>query len=332
MHVVGLYSQAAACDSNWAAAAETRKCDPIQARAGDSVKLPCKYTPRSRQNDYLDIEWALRSANVNGSDKVILTLSGGQVYVTPGWQQRIAFISSNCTEGDASLCFKGLAVNDSGIYNCKVKVGGEIYQTACNLTVRDNTKTAETTSVPPRNQETQQSVTGQKTVQQNTTNASENSTSATKDPSAKNYFYVMCVGIGFGIPGFIILVTYLKCKPNATCVHSSMADVSTVQQSEDFSSQGNVQQNLLRVSDEDTIYSIVQPTSKNTVKFTAQAQDQDIVYSKIQILNARQNCNENIISAPVQNIETASQLDTVMQQNPDVVYAKIIKNDNVASV
>ncbi|XP_048471273.1 uncharacterized protein LOC109938865 isoform X2 [Rhincodon typus] len=293
-----------------AAAAETRKCDPIQTRAGKSVKLPCKYTPRSHQNDYLDIEWALRSTNMNGSDKVILTLSGGQVYVTAGWQQRIVFISSNGTKGDASLCFKGLAANDSGIYNCKVKVEGKIYQTACNLTVQDNPKTAETTSVPPRNQETQQSVT---------------------DPSAKNHFYVMCVGIGFGIPGFIILVMYLKRKPNATCLHSSMAGVNTAQQSEDFSFQGNLQHSTVRVSDEDTIYSVVQPTSKNTVKSTAQAQDQDIVYSKVQILNAGQYCNENITYVPVQNMEPASQLDTVMQQNPDVVYATLKKN-NAASV
>ncbi|XP_043532342.1 uncharacterized protein LOC122540542 [Chiloscyllium plagiosum] len=66
----------------------------------------------------------------------ILTLSGRRVYVTDGWQQRIAFLSSNGTEGDASLHFMALAVNDSGIYDCKVKVEGQIYQTACNLTVQ----------------------------------------------------------------------------------------------------------------------------------------------------------------------------------------------------
>ncbi|XP_072449497.1 uncharacterized protein [Chiloscyllium punctatum] len=302
--------------------AETGLCNSIQRRAGDSVTLPCKYTPRSHQNGYLDIEWALRSTNRNDSDKLILTLSGGRVYVTDGWQQRITFFSSNGTEGDASLRFMTLAVNDSGIYDCKVKVEGQIYQTVCNLTVQDNQNATEVTSVPSTNQETQHEL---RTVQQNNTNTGENSTSPTKGDTNAS-FHIIYVGIGFGISGFIILlivlITCLKHKPSAAGLHRSRAVMNTAQQSEDFSFQGNLQNSTVRVSDEDIVYSIVHSTRKNTLKSTAQAQDQDIVHSKLQILNEVQNCNENIIYAPVQNKETASRFDTVMQQNPDAVHAK----------
>ncbi|GCC26238.1 hypothetical protein chiPu_0004653 [Chiloscyllium punctatum] len=87
---------------------------------------------------------------------------------------------SNGTEGDASLRFMTLAVNDSGIYDCKVKVEGQIYQTVCNLTVQDNQNATEVTSVPSTNQETQHEL---RTVQQNNTNTGENSTSPTKGKS-----------------------------------------------------------------------------------------------------------------------------------------------------
>ncbi|XP_060702941.1 uncharacterized protein LOC132829638 isoform X2 [Hemiscyllium ocellatum] len=276
-------------------AAETGLCNPIQRRAGDSVTLPCKYTSRSYQNGFLDIEWALRSTNMNESDKLILTLSGGRVYVTDGWQQRITFLSSNGTKGDASLHFMALAVNDSGIYNCKVKA-------------KDNQNATEVTSVPSTNQETQHELW---TVQQNNTNTGENSTSPTKGDTNTS-FHIIYVGIGFGISGFIIMliviITCLKHKPSAACLHRSRAVMNTAQQSEEFSFQGNLQNSTVRVSVEDIVYSIVQQTRKNNSTSTAHAQDQDIVHSKIQILNEVQNCNENIIYAPVLNKETASRL------------------------
>ncbi|XP_038634404.1 CXADR-like membrane protein isoform X1 [Scyliorhinus canicula] len=115
-------------------AAETINCNPIWRRVGDNVTIPCSYRPKSDQNGYLDIEWAIR--NVNESDQTILTQAGGKVYVTPGWQQRISFASENGSKGDASLYFNSLDVNDSGIYNCKVKIDGKIEQKTCNLTVQ----------------------------------------------------------------------------------------------------------------------------------------------------------------------------------------------------
>ncbi|XP_051895674.1 coxsackievirus and adenovirus receptor homolog [Pristis pectinata] len=116
-------------------AAETNKNNLILKQAGDNVTLTCKYQPRSNPNDYLDIEWTVRSKIFNESDKMIITLSGGRVYVY-GLHEKMTFASGNGSHGDASLFIKSLAAADSGIYDCKVKIQGIIHQEAWNLTVQ----------------------------------------------------------------------------------------------------------------------------------------------------------------------------------------------------
>ncbi|XP_041030337.1 uncharacterized protein LOC121269645 isoform X2 [Carcharodon carcharias] len=292
-------------------AAQTKNCSPIWRQVGETVTLPCKYSPRSDQKSYLDIEWAIRSTNSNESDKVILTHAGGKVYVTQGWQQRISFASGNGSEGDATLYFTSLAVNDSGIYNCKVKAEGKIHQSACNLTVRE--------SVTPTIPVTQHKITSQKTTEQ------YNTTLRTLPEGSSKV-----VGIGLSIFGFIILLTFsIRClQPK---IHSSRTSANTLRKSEDSLSQGYQRCTTVQVPGEDIVYSAVQTARKDNVNSTAQAQDQNAIYSKVQKLNTVQNCDEIITYAPIQNLNATPQPNISINYNPDVVYAKL-KNSNMASV
>ncbi|XP_078055324.1 uncharacterized protein LOC144480039 [Mustelus asterias] len=293
-------------------AAKTMNRNPIWRRVGDNVTLPCSYTPRSNQNGYLDIEWAVR--NNNDSYKVILTLSGGKVYVTSGWEQRISFASANGSAGDASLYFKSLDVNDSGIYHCKVKIKGKIRQTACNLTVRaQDDQNIVTATV------TQHTATAQRTMEGNIT-SSKNASLNTDTPSVDElFFYGSRVGIAFGILGFIILLI-LSARFLHHKTHSSQTSMNSVQQSEDCEAQGHL---TAQIPDVNIVYSAVQSARPNTVNPTAQAHDQDIVYSKVQTLNAVRNYNGIIPRTPKQNLNAAPLSDTVIHSNPDIVYAKL---------
>ncbi|XP_067827025.1 coxsackievirus and adenovirus receptor homolog [Heptranchias perlo] len=129
--------------------AETKNYSTIWKQAGDNVTLPCKYRWRSDQNSNLDIEWMIKSTDINKTDKMIATFSGGKVYTYSDLQQEISFSSENGSGGDTSLHIESLAVADSGIYHCKVKKEGTIYQEILNLTVHGNQKVTQLISVTP---------------------------------------------------------------------------------------------------------------------------------------------------------------------------------------
>ncbi|XP_038635522.1 uncharacterized protein LOC119954397 isoform X2 [Scyliorhinus canicula] len=282
-------------------AAETINCNPIWRRVGDNVTIPCSYRPKSDQNGYLDIEWAIR--NINESDQMILTQAGGKVYVTPGWQQRISFASENGSKGDASLYFNSLDVNDSGIYNCKVKIDGKIEQKTCNLTVQVQ-DIQSTSTITPTTAVTQHNETG-------------------SSPQLLHFIVP-------GILGFSILLT-LSAKYLQYKIRSSRAPVNTMRQSEDFIPQDYLQCNTAQSPNENIIYSSVWTARQDTVNSTAQAQDQDIIYSKVQKHRAIQNYNEIIPCTPKQNSKASPLSDRVINYDQDIVYAKL-KNPNMASV
>ncbi|GCB66394.1 hypothetical protein scyTo_0004964, partial [Scyliorhinus torazame] len=299
-------------------AAETINCNPIWRRVGDNVTIPCSYPTRSDQNGYLDIEWAIR--NANKSDQVILTHAGGKVYVTPGWQQRISFASENVNEGDASLYFNSLDGNDSGIYNCKVKIGGRIEQKTCKLTVQVQ-DIQSTSTVTPTTTVTQHIETEQLTTELN------NTMLPTNTPGSSPHLLHFIVP---GILGFSVLLT-LSAKYLQHKIYSSQAPVNTMQRSEDFIPQDYLQCNAAQTPNENIIYSSVCTARQDTVNSTAQAQDQDIIYSKVRNHRAIQNYNEIIPCTPKQNSKASPLSDRVINYDQDIVYAKL-QNPNMASV
>ncbi|XP_069750920.1 coxsackievirus and adenovirus receptor homolog isoform X3 [Narcine bancroftii] len=123
--------------------AEDKKPKVILRQVGDDVTLPCKYQTKHTLTGYLDIEWLIKSKVINESDKMIITLSGGNVYPADSHRE-ISFVSENVSHGDASLCIRSLDAADSGIYFCKVKKGGIIQRKAWNLTVQDSSKGSDT--------------------------------------------------------------------------------------------------------------------------------------------------------------------------------------------
>ncbi|XP_067910180.1 coxsackievirus and adenovirus receptor homolog isoform X2 [Heterodontus francisci] len=208
------------------AAPETKNYSAIWRRAGDKVILPCKYSPRSNQTGYLDIEWWIRSTNNKESYKMILTLSGGKVYPQ---QQRFSFASENGSEGDASLYFESLVVADSGIYECKVKVEGRIHQITWSLTVRDNQNATQSASATSNIPVSQYNTTQLPSI--NSTISSQH----TPTGSSLNETAPIVIGVCGFIIFLILLVIYLKLKMKAVRLHRTA--VNTTEQLEDFLSQ-----------------------------------------------------------------------------------------------
>ncbi|XP_067827016.1 uncharacterized protein [Heptranchias perlo] len=308
-----------------AATDETKNYSTIWKQAGDNVTLPCKYRWRSDQNSNLDIEWMIKSTDINKTDKMIATFSGGKVYTYSDLQQKISFSSENGSGGDTSLHIESLVVADSGIYHCKVKKEGTIYQEIFNLTVHDNQIAA---SVTPTIPVTQHNTTVYFSAwTPNSTLAPQNDSDSEKDNRAP--YYMNAVQIGLGASGLVIILTFvliahLQHRKKAIFLHRVAVNIP--EQPEDF-----LPQDDLQCTDQDVIYSTVQTPNQDVTYSTVQAPKQDIIYSIVQKHDRIQNCNENITYTPVQNLNAAPLPNTVIKQNPDVVYATLNKT-NVALV
>ncbi|XP_043928130.1 coxsackievirus and adenovirus receptor [Protopterus annectens] len=95
----------------------------LEKAAGDGVIMDCKFTIESTESGPWDIEWSLQPPDNNGPSNLIITYSGDRVfgdYYGP-LKDRVHFVATDPTAGDASLSITKLKYNDTGTYQCKVK-------------------------------------------------------------------------------------------------------------------------------------------------------------------------------------------------------------------
>ncbi|KAG7470634.1 hypothetical protein MATL_G00115920 [Megalops atlanticus] len=100
---------------------------------GDNATLPCHHQFWQSDPQTLDIEWLLLKPN--SKQRVVITYSGGTVYVQNESEQSRLFFAGDYLKGDASLLISDLMLTDSGEYSCKVKSGGKYHWGTVNLIV-----------------------------------------------------------------------------------------------------------------------------------------------------------------------------------------------------
>ncbi|CAL9683593.1 unnamed protein product [Knipowitschia caucasica] len=90
---------------------------------GESVLLGCRYKPGPADTGALDIEWSVVSPDTTQKDQMLLSYSGGLVYVHSEnpLSQGMTFASPDPSSGDASLSIAAVSPAHSATYQCKVK-------------------------------------------------------------------------------------------------------------------------------------------------------------------------------------------------------------------
>ncbi|XP_069750919.1 coxsackievirus and adenovirus receptor homolog isoform X2 [Narcine bancroftii] len=242
--------------------AEDKKPKVILRQVGDDVTLPCKYQTKHTLTGYLDIEWLIKSKVINESDKMIITLSGGNVYPADSHRE-ISFVSENVSHGDASLCIRSLDAADSGIYFCKVKKGGIIQRKAWNLTVQDKEQSLEDQNIP-------------KTLM-NSTMVPKNSTDSSKGSDTS--FHKWAIRTGVSVSGLVLIILVICLKSKVKAIFLSRPLTNTSRQPVEFQ--------------DNSIYASIQDTAQDVTYSEVRRVDLAVTYSTVQ--RPETECDPSII-------------------------------------